>query len=113
MRYGVLIQDIDKTTFDHLGYYGVEPKQYVGSKAGDVFTFEDKVTSFFWSKSIEGCRGTQGLSGSNAAYLPTFVMAEISESEYTRLKALKEPKPKEMTVAEIEEKLGYSVKIIK
>ena len=112
MKYGVLIQDIDKTTFDHLGWGSLGDKQYVGSKAGDVFNFEDKVTTFFWSTGIEGCRYTKGLSGKSLAWLPTFVMAEISEEEYNRINALKTP-VKEYTMKQLADKLGESFKLVK
>ena len=113
MKYGVLIQDIDETTFDHLGDNGGYTKQYVGSKAGDVFTFGDKMTTCFWSTRIESCSYTKGLSGESLAFLPTFVMAEISEEEYNRLKALKEPKVKEYTMEQLTEKLGENFKLVK
>jgi len=76
-------------------------------RCGDLVEIERSVVGNALSGKWNGVL----IEGYNSTF-PVDLMVEISESEYNRIKALREP-TQELTVAEIEKKLGHKVKIIK
>lgn len=100
MKYGILVQDFDKSV-DICGF----GFQNEGLKAGHLFEWTNKNSMYKDGEEVL-------LLTRFGTYIPMSIAVEISKSEYNRIKALREP-TQELTVAEIEEKLGYKVKIIK
>tara|TARA_R100001244_G_scaffold5731_1_gene6883 strand:+ start:2300 stop:2605 length:306 start_codon:yes stop_codon:yes gene_type:complete len=98
MKYGVLVKDFN----DSVDIWGFN-FPYEGLKAGHLFEWTGKNSMPDYS----------GLFVSEGNYIPMSIAAEISESEYIRLKALQEPEYTERTMQQLEDELGYKVKIIK
>lgn len=99
MRYGVLIQDFTGEISDKYG-----GSQNIGQVSGYAFKAENGYLDMSGYSYFD-----LGVTG----VIPIDIAAEITKFEYNRLKALQEPEYTELTIQQIEDKLGHKVKIIK
>ena len=91
MKYGIIIKDIELTTFSE----DTTCNPYEGVKAGTLFTFDRYgITCYFNGSDFEdACTKVNSPEiDPHSIWLPISVMVEISKKEYNRIKKLREPK---------------------